>query len=339
MAKNKFYTLRKSDLQKFIDTLAKKMTVFCPVKDGKEYNFRKIKSGDKLNIDDYSNTEFPPRQMLLPEGETILEFSRGKAEETLPSEKAAIFGVRPCDVHALIVLDRVMLEHDYTEAHYRKRKANTLIVALACREACENGFCGSMGTSEISEGFDLLFTDQGKYYHINVGSEKGQKIVNGNGIFFKPANENAVNHEIGCKKEMNTENLRDIMLAMRESWIWDDVAKRCLSCASCTFSCPTCYCFDIVHDSDISDLQKGGVKRQMDYCMLPRFSRVAGGSVFREPRAERVRQFFYHKLVYGKDNEGKFHCVGCGRCITECMAKIDITVEVKRIRDEYAKKK
>ena len=73
--------------------------------------------------------------------------------------------------------------------------------------------------------------------------------------------------------------------------------------------------------------------------MLLRYSRVAGGNVFREPRKERVKQFFFHKLVYGKENEGKFHCVGCGRCITECMARIDITEEVKKVRDEHAKGK
>ena len=89
--------------------------------------------------------------------------------------------------------------------------------------------------------------------------------------------------------------------------------------------------------TNLSLFKKGKVTKEADYCMLLRFSRVAGGNVFREQRKERVKQFFYHKLVYGKENEGMHHCVGCGRCITECMAKIDITKETARVREEYEK--
>jgi sulfhydrogenase subunit beta (sulfur reductase) len=339
MGNSKFYTLKKSDTQKFIESLAGKMKVFAPVKDGPDYNFKRINPGEKVNLDGYSNTEFPPRQIFLPEGETILEFGKGKISEKLPVSKAAIFGIRPCDVHALLVLDRVMLGHDYFESHYKKRRENTLILALVCKEPGENCFCESMGTSSLVEAFDLLFTDQGDHFHVEVGTESGEKIVSQNSKLFSQTVDKAGKPETKCKKIMKTENLPEIMKQMRESKIWEDVAKRCVSCASCTFSCPTCFCFNLIHDTDISNLEKGKVKRELDYCMLLRYSRVAGGVVFREPRVERVKQFFYHKLVYGHENEGLFHCIGCGRCITECMAKIDITEEVKKIRDEYARKK
>ena len=85
------------------------------------------------------------------------------------------------------------------------------------------------------------------------------------------------------------------------------------------------------HVSDLSNLKKGKVTRGMQYCMLKDFTRISGDYVFRLHRTDRVKQFFFHKLLYGLENEGKSHCVGCGRCITECMAGIDITEEAKKV--------
>jgi ferredoxin len=40
-----------------------------------------------------------------------------------------------------------------------------------------------------------------------------------------------------------------------------------------------------------------------------------------------------HKLATWIDQFGTSGCVGCGRCITWCPVAIDITEEVKAIRD------
>jgi len=339
MRNDRFYSLKKSDLQKFIDHLTKRLTVFAPVPDGRSCNFRKLAHGQRVIIDHCTNTEFPPKNVFLTEGEVLLEYDKGgRVSEREPGVRAAIFGIRPCDVHALLVLDKVMLGHDRVEPHYKKRRDNTLIIAVNCTRAGENCFCESMGTSGLEEGFDLLLTDQGNHFHVEAGSGRGEKLVSGNRKLFTSARKEAKRPKLEYKKMIDTKNLPGIMMKMFNSGVWEDVAKRCVSCASCTFSCPTCYCFNLVHDADIGDLDKGKVVREMDYCMLPRFSRVAGNVVFREPRTERVKQFFYHKLVYGKRRDGKFHCVGCGRCITECMAHIDITEEARKVRDVYEKR-
>ena len=249
----------------------------------------------------------------------------------------AVFGIRPCDVHGIVVLDRVMLGHDNVEGHYEKRRNAMLILALRCNEAGENCFCESMGTCDLDDAFDLLFTDEGSHYHVQAGSEEGERLVKASRLFEKTGMDTR-RKKLKFSKSMNTKDLPEIMNAMKNSAIWKDVADRCLSCASCTFACPTCYCFNMSHEAELGNLKRGKVEREMDYCMLLRYSRVAGGHVFRKERKERVKQFFYHKLAYGKENEGKFHCVGCGRCITECMAKIDITEEVGKIRRAYAGK-
>jgi ferredoxin len=337
MGDSKFFVIKKSDFPKFVDSLLKRMKVIAPVSENGRYNFGEIKSGKEIDLKGYINTEFPPKKFFIPEGEVLFEYGRrGKLKQKIAKDKAIIFGIRPCDTHGLIVLDKVMLS-EHVDVHYKTKRDSILIFALNCKEAGENCFCDSMLTND-AEGYDLLFTEQGKEYHVEVGSEKGREVIK-NSKFFKKTGKEAGKPKLIFKKKLEIENLPEIMKDRFESKIWEETANsKCLSCASCTSICPTCYCFDVFHVNSIESLGSGKVVRKWNYCMLKPFTEVAGDVIFRESRVERVKQFFYHKLVYGKENQGKYHCVGCGRCITECMTKIDITEEVKKIRGEYEKR-
>ncbi len=336
MHSSKFYTLKKKDLENFLSSVARSMDVHVPVSDGRDFNFAPLAKGMKIDLSGYVNTSRPPRELLLPEGETLLEYDEKKVSERFENRKQAIFGMRPCDVHAVIALDRALIGHDHVEGHYEKRRNNTIIMALRCERAGKNCFCESMGTSDVDDAFDLMFTESGSSYHVEAGSPDGMDLIRKSRLFTMTDKE-ASKKKLRCQKSIDTENLSVILKRAEKSRLWHDVAERCLSCASCTFSCPTCFCFSMVHDADISDLKKGKVGREMDYCMLMRFSRISGNFVFRQHRTERFRQFFYHKFLYGLENEGVYHCVGCGRCITECMAKIDITEEAAKVRKRYGK--
>lgn len=335
MAGTKFYLMKKSDFAGFIDSLLKEFAVFAPAKRKGEWNFERVESGGEIVLEGYVNTEFPPKRFLLPEGEVLFEYGKGgEVKAKTEKEKAVIFGVRPCDTHGFVVLDRVMLSEP-ADMHYKARRDSTLVLALNCEKAGENCFCGSMGTDR-AEGFDLLFTDQGKEYHVEVGSDRGFELVRKSRL-FRATDKEAERKELAFKKKIETENLTEIMKGSFGSRIWDSISERCLSCASCTSVCPTCYCFNLPH---LSSLENGGkIVREWSYCMLKPFTKVAGDLYFRESRIERVKQFFYHKLVYGKENQGKFHCVGCGRCITECPTHINITEEAEKVRKEYEKGK
>lgn len=62
--------------------------------------------------------------------------------------------------------------------------------------------------------------------------------------------------------------------AMFEHPIWDEVTKGCIGCGTCTYVCPTCYCFDI----DSENYTGEGVKyRCWDSCMFSDYTRMAGG--------------------------------------------------------------
>ncbi len=112
---------------------------------------------------------------------------------------------------------------------------------------------------------------------------------------------------------------------------WDDVAGRCLSCANCTMVCPTCFCTSVEDASDLTG-DEASRSRRWDSCFTMDFSYIHGGSV-RPSTKSRYRQWLTHKLSTWHDQFGSSGCVGCGRCITWCPVGIDITEEVRAIRD------
>jgi sulfhydrogenase subunit beta (sulfur reductase) len=109
------------------------------------------------------------------------------------------------------------------------------------------------------------------------------------------------------------------------------VAARCLNCGNCTSVCPTCFCHTVEGYTDLTGSQAERWRRQ-DVCYNLEFSYIHGGSVRTSSKA-RYRQWLTHKLATWVDQFGCFGCVGCGRCITWCPVAIDITEEVRAIRE------
>ncbi|MBI5062781.1 MAG: 4Fe-4S dicluster domain-containing protein, partial [Desulfatitalea sp.] len=111
-------------------------------------------------------------------------------------------------------------------------------------------------------------------------------------------------------------------MALYNAPIWEDISFACLNCGTCTFSCPTCWCFDI---KDEANRKKGVRIRNWDSCMFPIFSVHTTGHNPRDSKLQRVRQRFMHKLKYFVDKYDQgIMCVGCGRCVRQCPVNIDI---------------
>lgn len=103
---------------------------------------------------------------------------------------------------------------------------------------------------------------------------------------------------------------------------WDEIQFACINCGTCTFLCPTCWCFDI---QDEVQGDKGDRLRLWDSCMFPLFTQHGSGHNPRSQKLQRVRQRFMHKLKYYQDKYGSgAACVGCGRCVQACPVNIDI---------------
>ena len=265
------------------------------------------------------------------------------APEPMPTERFAFFGVRSCDLHAIAIQDRVLIGDAYADPRYRARGEGAFIVAVNCGEAGGTCFCVSMKTGpRVTGEFDLALTEivDGKEFLIEAGSDAGRTLLAG--LPQRPATEKDVETSNGIiartaenmGRQMRSDDLRELLQRNLDHPRWDNVAERCLTCGNCTLVCPTCFCTSTEDESDIQGAMTSR-KQRWDSCFTLDFSYIHGGSV-RPTNRSRYRQWMTHKLSTWWDQFGTSGCVGCGRCITWCPVAIDITEEVRAIRDSEA---
>jgi ferredoxin len=281
----------------------------------------------------------PPRQPLW----TAVKQEDGYAFSAAarPERPFAFVGVRPCDIRAKTIQDRVLGEGTYKDTHYQARRAGAFIVAVNCAEAAPTCFCTSMGSGPKAESdFDLALTEldpAGDHrFLVDIGSDLGRDLLAA--LPHCEATEadidaaSAVSEETasGMTRHM-PDDVENLLMCHLDHPRWDDVAERCLSCGNCTMVCPTCFCTDVAEDMTF-DGEMIGRSRQWTSCFGIDFSYIHGGSVRHSARS-RYRQWMTHKLATWHDQFGESGCVGCGRCITWCPVGIDITEEAKALQD------
>ena len=262
--------------------------------------------------------------------------------EMRPKQPYALLGVRACDLAAIKVQDRVLIGDTYRDAIYEELRQSVFIVAVQCTHAAATCFCASMGTGPRSQsGFDLALTElvgpAGHRFVVQTGSERGAEVLAGlqtapvTGADLHDA-EAAVDRAAGEQvRSIDTAGIKELLYQNFDHPRWDNVAARCLTCANCTMVCPTCFC-TAVEDVTYVTSDKAERWRRWDSCFTLSFSYIHGGNVRTSGKA-RYRQWMTHKLASWIDQFGTSGCVGCGRCIAWCPVGIDITEEVRALRE------
>jgi len=343
---NEAYIISRENLLSWLEGLLKTHDVFGPVKNKRsQAAFEKLQNTDSLDLE-YCSTMLGPRQFIYPSRQTLFDIDRGtgKYQTILPQQnkKRLIFAAHPCDMHAISVLDRTFLG-DFKDAYYRKLREETLTVVLNCNKACNSGFCASMGTGpflQLKEGFDIVLTAIERNFLTEFGSAKGKRTVKkANGLKKARRQDFAGKKEIETSakrsfiKQLDTADLPELLMHNLDHPVYKQTAEaRCLGCTNCTMVCPTCYCYNI-EDKTPYDLKSTTRCRYWDSCQELNFARVHEGN-FRSSRQARLRQFVTHKLATWVEQYGCFGCVGCGRCMTWCPTKIDLTEMAKEIQQD-----
>jgi sulfhydrogenase subunit beta (sulfur reductase) len=289
------------------------------------------------------------KEFLHPPRERLWSAHHGEAgaiqddEFGEPDSKLAFLGVRPCDLRAIQIQDRVLGGPAHPDSAYARRRAEVFIVAVNCTEPGETCFCVSMETGpQAGPGYDLLLTElTGASDHtfiVEAGSAAGAALLAN--LALMPADsanrrraETAVESAATLMgRSMETDGLRELLAASHDADRWDEVAARCLTCGNCTMACPTCFCTTV---EDVTDLTGDHAERWQSWasCFDIDFSYLHGGPV-RSSGVSRYRQWLTHKLGTWHDQFGTSGCVGCGRCIVWCPVGIDITEEVAALQAE-----
>ena len=338
-------------------------------------HYRLVERGDRMLFANAAGP-MPWKRFLRPPREKILDVEResgsgggpggeggtGVFTVTEPDVQGepplAFLGVRPCDLRALTVLDRVMLAAGARSA-YAVRRSRSFIVAIECTECAETCFCVSASASQGTNcgpgaalpdapgapRYDLLLTEvddeAGHRFLARSGSCRGAEVlarvphVAADDKTASAAGEAVARaaESQSRRRTLPTGDLRSLMAGSVEAKHWSDVARRCLACGNCTLVCPTCFC---TTTEDATDLTGEHAERWNSWasCFDLDFSYVHGGEV-RHSVESRYRQWLTHKFGTWQDQFGSSGCVGCGRCIAWCPAGIDLTEELRALQEEW----
>jgi hypothetical protein len=102
--------LPKHALNDWIETLREHYRIIGPKPAQSQYIFGDIHSAEDLDLS-YPTSILPPKKVLLPQSEDLLQFdSTGDipiVEPMFDEEPTVILGIHACDMHSIVLLDRV----------------------------------------------------------------------------------------------------------------------------------------------------------------------------------------------------------------------------------------
>ncbi|MEX1139196.1 MAG: 4Fe-4S dicluster domain-containing protein, partial [Bacteroidota bacterium] len=292
-------------------------------------SYRVKKSGDQWFGSASSPTSW--KRFLYPPSLKLFRSSQSNGtaaieEPARTSKPYAFLGVRPCDLEAIRIQDKIFLEGGYSDPWYAEARRTLFTIVVACAKPGGTCFCDSMNTGpKASAGFDIQMFELDQFFLAEAGTDRGSAMLAR--LPHRPATDAEVQlteiqqeqakHSMG--RVLKTEGLQEILADRPSDPYWEVIGKRCLACANCTMTCPTCFCFTI--DDTISLSGKEAERtRRWDSCFTAEFSYIHGGSV-RSTVHARYRHWLTHKLSSWVEQFGTMGCVGCGRCITWCPAK------------------
>jgi len=344
-----FRTLPKKEFEVFVDRLLELTEVVGPKRvgtgaDGKPiHQYLPVSGAKELDLE-YETTEYSAKTYFLPYRENLstYNFEDGDWDQEIRYriQPRAIVGLHACDINALFKLDKVLARDFFPSPYYVSRRKNTFILGID-HDPCEGGFCRSLGTDTVNQGFDLFLTDLGDRYFVTIGSDRGFTALHK--VRCEEITERDTQEYLrvrkriadGFEERINLRNLPNLLDLEFESEVWKTWGQKCLSCGSCAMVCPTCYCYGVTERVSM-DFSKGTKVKQLYSCNLIDFAQVAGGHNFRPDRQTRLKYRYYHQHRGFVEAYDVPKCVGCNRCGRACLAGIN---PVDVIRDLQAEER
>ncbi|MDH3344935.1 MAG: 4Fe-4S ferredoxin, partial [Desulfobacteraceae bacterium] len=256
----KVIKINKKDWAGGLERLSKTYQLFGPVEQDACFVFKALDEGELPDLD-VQNTRLSPRSVIYPQSEKMFEYTLDENREDHHILKEidkkyfsrAIIGIRPCDAKAFLLVKRNFDAPEYKDPYWIKSYEATTLVGHSCNAPCSSCFCTTAGCGPFhEEGLDILLVDAGDDYLARIITEKGERLLAAAG--WETEADHALSDRIETMKavaeakitsRVSTGQLKDKSTTdLFESSFWEDVAFACINCGTCTYVCPTCWCFD-----------------------------------------------------------------------------------------------
>ena len=270
------------------------------------------------------------KEFFFPRSEALYAYLRKGNDVEISdapewSAPQLVLGCRPCEAASLPILDPIFA-WDYQDRFWQSRREKTTVVSVACTSADADCFCSSVGGSpENTAGTDAILYDLGDgAFEVRTLTEKGEKLFDG-----KTAESDKTGK--ACEppqKTFDPERVRVWLDGHFGDEFWAAETLACVGCGACTYTCPTCHCFDIV---DRGSFQHGERVKNWDFCQSALFTLHASGHNPRPDQAARQRQRISHKFSIYPEKFGAILCTGCGNCSRKCPVALGVRPLLERI--------
>src|SRR4030066_401440 len=239
--------ISKSDFDEFVNAMINdgSLNVIGVKSRRDKFAFGGLESARELRLD-YDVTLLPPKKYFFPQRESLFTYSLSNgfsAKNPVKTKPMVIIGVHPYDIVALLHMDEIFRETKSDPYYFEKRKSS-IIIGVNIQRMSKWCFAPFMGCATIEYGYDLMLTDLGNRYAINIGSEKGEELLE---KYAKNVT-NALARDmqlVGQKKreivnmsqqkfEFSSPEIIPEMLVKSygESWFWEKHSETCLACGS-----------------------------------------------------------------------------------------------------------
>jgi ferredoxin len=330
--------ITRPNLADWLDSLCADNTLIGPRWEEQVLRYRPVESSRELAWE-FSRPLLSAKEFFFPPTERLMTIQKVAQQiqitETYPAVHQVIFGLRPCDARGIRTLDAMFLENESVDPYYARRRENTALIGMACREMGESCFCSVVGGApDDPADVDLMLTEVEGGYAVQAVTDKGERLIQGLSLAEIPPGTTRP-----AALLRHQEIFPSLALPPQDAWqdrfndpCWDQLAEGCLGCRLCAYVCPTCRCFDLRDEA--SGPGHWERIRCWDACTGENYRRIAGGHNPRPEKGQRLRnrvecKFYFYPQQYSLDTPA---CTGCGRCIEVCPVGVDIT----EVMDHFA---
>lgn len=329
------YILNFTEADKLFCNIFDKYDVYAPKRFPKQgrYSDTDIVRYDKVEhineIEFKQKSDYAAKEILTPINETLFYFIENEYRESTTPQKPILLFARPCDINAFEIQSKIYEENgDFCDIYYARLKNNLKFVLMDCNGGEDTCFCVSMNSNTTDNWAIAIKQLEDKYLLAIKDTEFIQDFQNCEQADFTP--EFVKSNELSA--EVKDIPNKEVLNKLKEHPFWQEYDKRCISCGSCTISCPTCTCFttkDIIYSENP---KVGERKRVQASCQIEGFDKMAGQKEIRNKASERMRYKVLHKFHDYKERFKLRHmCVGCGRCINRCPESISIVTTLNKM--------
>ncbi|MBE9529251.1 MAG: 4Fe-4S dicluster domain-containing protein [Proteobacteria bacterium] len=305
----------------------------APTLDARQVVYKEVTAAEAVvDVNDYILPRNSYKEIAFPQTEVLYKYELTRSGVDIdPVEVVArqtvVFGARPCEAASLASLNAVFT-WDFIDEDFTKREESIVVLSVGCVNADDECFCTTVNLSpESTTGADVALYETENGYVATAITEKGTAFVEAHAGSFVDVAKGETKKTLATVEKVEGVDLTKLgeRLAKTKNYDspeWAELVRKCCGCGACTYSCPTCHCFDI---TDEGTAFEGERRKNWDACQFDHFTLHASGHNPRDTQYKRYRNRFMCKFHIYPTKFNSTGCVGCGRCIRVCPVRLDIT--------------